>query len=101
MNKFLKLCESEVFLENATADFLLECLGDDDIETDDFSEEQVSFLSFHSKSFQNSFCSQTSLWQILSIYGIPPKNVIGNFYCDTTCAVKSEGSPVGSKLLQV
>ena len=43
MNKFPKLCESEVFLENATADFLLESLGDDDIETDECCEEQVSF----------------------------------------------------------
>ena len=35
-----------------------------------------------------------SLWQILSIYGIPPKiiNIIRNSYCNTTCAVQSEGS---------
>ena len=42
LKNFPKVCESEVFLENATADFLLESLVDDDIETDEYSEEQVS-----------------------------------------------------------
>ena len=44
INNYPKLCESEVFLENATADFLLESLGDDGIETDTYSEEQVGLM---------------------------------------------------------
>ena len=42
VSNYVKLCnESEVFLERATADFLMDCLDNEDIETGAHTEEKV------------------------------------------------------------
>ena len=42
VSNYVKLCyESKVFLERATADFLMECLDNEDIETGAHTEEKV------------------------------------------------------------